>query len=608
MLPKGIAYYLIMGLFCLTINFSSAQDQRVADSLVQIYRENKLEGIEKLELLEELSFNELNDLNLSIKYADELIELSELANDSAYLYNGYYLRGNSYAHNGELEKALTDLFKSIELAIQIKSVPSEGNSYMLIADVYTRMGNYNNSENYYAKAIDILRITNDSISLGSALLNAGDASFNNNKYDKALHYFEESDRIFRNINYTIGLAYNTGNVGMVLAEQGKDAQAEKKINEAIMVLEEIKDYYAISIYLTYMSDIYSRKNDYPTAHTYAQRSLDLAQKYGLKEQIRDGSLKLFELHQQKGNFEESIGYLKGYYTYRDSILNIEVVEEMADLRTDFEVSQKQVEVDLLDQQKKNQQLISLTAGIGIILILTIAIGLYRRNNYISKSKILVENEKKRSDLLLLNILPEETAKELKDKGKVKARKFESVSVLFTDFEGFTKYSENLSPEKLVESVNYYYSKFDEIMDKYGLEKIKTVGDAYMAAGGLPFPTPDHALKLVMAAFEIADFVKEAKNFDPDNMTRFDIRIGINTGPVVAGVVGTKKFAYDIWGDTVNIASRMESNSEPGKINISDYTYQLIKEDFNCTYRGEIEVKNKGKMKMYFVDDIKVKAI
>ena len=281
---------------------------------------------------------------------------------------------------------------------------------------------------------------------------------------------------------------------------------------------------------------------------------------------------------------------------------------MADLRTDFEVSQKQVEVDLLDQQKKNQQLISLTAGIGIILILTIAIGLYRRNNYISKSKILVENEKKRSDLLLLNILPEETAKELKDKGKVKARKFESVSVLFTDFEGFTKYSENLSPEKLVESVNYYYSKFDEIMDKYGLEKIKTVGDAYMAAGGLPFPTPDHALKLVMAAFEIADFVKEAKNFDPDNMTRFDIRIGINTGPVVAGVVGIKKFAYDIWGDTVNIASRMESNSQRGKINISDNTYQLIKEDFDCTYRGEIEVKNKGKMKMYFVNEVKLKTV
>jgi len=123
----------------------------------------------------------------------------------------------------------------------------------------------------------------------------------------------------------------------------------------------------------------------------------------------------------------------------------------------------------------------------------------------------------------------------------------------------------------------------------------------MCAGGLPFPTKDHALKMIAASFEIAEFVNESKKFDPDDMTRFDIRIGINTGPVVAGVVGNKKFAYDIWGDTVNIASRMESNSEPGKINISEYTYHKIKDQYACTYRGEIDAKNKGMMKMYFVE-------
>mgnify|MGYP001824085439 CR=1 FL=1 len=122
----------------------------------------------------------------------------------------------------------------------------------------------------------------------------------------------------------------------------------------------------------------------------------------------------------------------------------------------------------------------------------------------------------------------------------------------------------------------------------------------MCAGGLPFATSDHAQRTVEAAFEIAEFVAEAKKDDPHNITRFDVRIGINTGPVVAGVVGSKKFAYDIWGDTVNIASRMESNSEPGKINISENTYQLVKEDYCCRYRGEIEAKYKGKLKMYFV--------
>ena len=160
----------------------------------------------------------------------------------------------------------------------------------------------------------------------------------------------------------------------------------------------------------------------------------------------------------------------------------------------------------------------------------------------------------------------------------------------------------LSPEKLVESVDYYFSKFDEIMAKYDLEKIKTVGDCYRCAGGLPFATNDHAVKMIHEAFEIAKFVTDSKNNNPLNHTCFEVRIGINSGPVVAGVLGTKKFAYDIWGDTVNIASRMETYSELGKINISQNTYELIKEAFNCEYRGEIPVKIREMMKMYFVND------
>ena len=137
------------------------------------------------------------------------------------------------------------------------------------------------------------------------------------------------------------------------------------------------------------------------------------------------------------------------------------------------------------------------------------------------------------------------------------------------------------------------------MERYGLEKIKTIGDAYMCAGGLPFPTGDHACKVVQAALDMVTFVDATKNQDA-GAPCFEVRIGINTGTLVAGVVGTKKFAYDIWGDTVNIASRMESNSEPGKINISESTYALIKDRYHCEYRGEMEVKNKGMMKMYFV--------
>jgi len=203
--------------------------------------------------------------------------------------------------------------------------------------------------------------------------------------------------------------------------------------------------------------------------------------------------------------------------------------------------------------------------------------------------------------LLLNILPEETARELKEFGKVKAKRFDSVTVLFTDFVGFTSYAKNLEPEELVSSVDYYFSKFDEIMEKYKVEKIKTIGDAYMCVSGLPEPGEKDAIRAVEAAFEILDFMEESKKTNRNDIAKFDIRMGINTGPIVAGVVGTKKFAYDVWGDAVNVASRMESKSESGKINISESTYELIKDHYDCEFRGEIDVKNKGMMKMFFVN-------
>lgn len=353
-----------------------------------------------------------------------------------------------------------------------------------------------------------------------------------------------------------------------------------------------------------MSDIYFKRKDWKTALYYTKRSLDIAQKQGLKDQAQKSSLMLSELYQKSGNIPESFIYYKKYITYRDSVKNLEQVEKMGNLRTNFEVSKKQAEVDLMMQQKRTQKIIAISSIVSLVLVFFLAVGLFRRYRFIKKTNIIIEAERKRSDNLLLNILPEETAFELKESGKVLAKRFESVTVLFTDFEGFTQYAENLSPEKLVESVDYYFSKFDAIIEKYDLEKIKTLGDSYMCAGGLPFPTTDHAHKMILAAQEILEFVQHSNREIPHNHTCFNIRIGINTGPVVAGVVGTKKFAYDIWGDTVNIASRMESNSSPGKINISENTFSIIKDSFDCEYRGEVEVKNRGMMKMYFVSGAK----
>ena len=424
---------------------------------------------------------------------------------------------------------------------------------------------------------------------------------NTKKYDSAILYFDESGIIFKKQKYLIGTAYNMGNLGMVYAEKGQDSLALFNMNQAISILEDLEDFYPISVYLTYISDIYSKRNNLDIALNYSLRSLELAQKYGLKNQISDANLQLSKLYEQNGDFSSSNKYFKNYVIYRDSVQNIEAIEKMANLRTEFEISQKQAEVDLLNAQKRTQKIVVIATISALVLILMLALGLLRRNRFIKRTNKIIEEEKNRSEKLLLNILPEQTAQELKEVGKVKAKRFDSVSVLFTDFKNFTNYAENLEPEFLVESVDFYFSKFDDIIEKHGLEKIKTVGDAYMCAGGIPFPTENHPKKILEAALEIIDFVSDKKNDKDSELVRFDIRIGVNSGPVVAGVVGKKKFVYDIWGDTVNIAARMEAGSEIGKINISESTYNLVKEDFDCSYRGEFEVKNKGLMRMYFVN-------
>jgi class 3 adenylate cyclase len=210
-------------------------------------------------------------------------------------------------------------------------------------------------------------------------------------------------------------------------------------------------------------------------------------------------------------------------------------------------------------------------------------------------------EKKKSDDLLLNILPAEVAEELKQKGSAEARQFDNVTVMFTDFKDFTKISEKLSPTELVAEIDTCFKAFDHIITRHNIEKIKTIGDSYMCAGGLPVPNKTNATDVVQAALEIQQFMKQHfQQRREENKYVFELRTGIHTGPVVAGIVGVKKFAYDIWGDTVNIASRMESSGEAGKVNISESTYALVKDKFTCTHRGKIQAKNKGEVDMYFV--------
>lgn len=217
----------------------------------------------------------------------------------------------------------------------------------------------------------------------------------------------------------------------------------------------------------------------------------------------------------------------------------------------------------------------------------------------------VQSEKEKADKLLLNILPAQVAEELKEKGEIKPVTYESVTILFTDFKGFTRIASKMPAEELLHILDSIFLEFDRMIDKYNIEKLKTIGDSYMCVGGIPKANNTHAVDICLAALELQNFVKtlkEAKEVIAGE-DFWDMRVGIHTGPVVAGVIGKNKFAYDIWGDTVNIASRMETNGEEGMINISKDTYDLVKSFFDCEYRGKFHAKNKGMIDMFFLNGL-----
>lgn len=299
----------------------------------------------------------------------------------------------------------------------------------------------------------------------------------------------------------------------------------------------------------------------------------------------------------------------GFQILKDSFLLQQKELVLSDQANKLELQNSQIELQnsMIDLQKSQRNFFLALAGIvGLLAIGAVMRYLETKKHYatLQAKNEIIKEEKHKSEQLLLNILPAVVANELKVNGVAKARKYDNATVLFSDFKNFSAIAESLSPERLVHELDFYFKTFDDIIGKYNLEKIKTIGDAYMCVGGLPEENANNPLEMVEAALEIQSYLtalklQRAEKGEPF----FEARIGIHTGPLVAGVVGSRKFAYDVWGDTVNVAARLESKSEAGKVNISSTTYEVIKNKFNCEFRGKIPIKNRGEVDMYFVEGL-----
>ncbi len=473
--------WLCLGFFFIYVIPVMSQNQSRADSLDAVHEAGSFEEKDHMKILGEL-IQEHPDPDKVLAFSNELIQRAKEAEDLSFLYEAYVGKGQALRMKGELPLALENLYEANEIAAKLGDRRKVGKSELAIADVFQVMGNSNNAIEFYRSSLKKLRQERDSLNVANALINMGDVYNIRNQPDSALVFLEEAQLITRAIKYDLGIAYSEGNIGISYALKGRNQEAQTFMNRTVEILTELGDSYGISAYLNYISDVYLEQGKYNNALSFSLQSVDIAQEFGLKEQLSDGNLKISQIYEALGDTISSYKYFKQHVAYKDSLTNITSVQKMADIRTDFEVSQKQLEVDLLNQQRRTQTIVTWTTGIALFLLTIVVFGVLRRYRYVNRTNKIIEEEKNRSDLLLLNILPSETAQELKEKGKVKAKRFESVTVLFTDFQGFTMKSQGFSPEKLVASVDYYFSEFDKIIGKYGLEKIKTIGDSYMCAG------------------------------------------------------------------------------------------------------------------------------
>jgi class 3 adenylate cyclase len=529
-------------------------------------------------------------------------------NDSCLISEVGSALASPYENVGKIDSALFILLSTEEFA-RCCSWASYGEHIMIQAGAYIELEDFEKVEELFIDLRDNYQgLVPDSV-LNNFKTNYAIALVYMGRIEESEKMFRETFHFHRQSNDTTGQIDALNNLGALSGMMGELDSSAFYLEQAAVLcaLSNCSDQLEI---LQNLSTLSGELGDHEKAEFYIDSALNMAIRHGNLYAMTDLYREIAITYQNQERYEEAIYALIDHSDWKDSLFNQQRAEASAEFQEIFESEKRQRQIQELELEKLDGELregklkrsrnLYLFSGLGVLVL---SLGLWSRLRYISRTRSIIQEEKERSDNLLLNILPREVADELKNKGKSKARDFDMVSILFTDFVEFTSTSEKMSAAELVDEVDHCFRAFDAIMEKYGIEKIKTIGDAYMAAGGLHIPRTTEPKDVVLAALEMQDFIlSRMKENSAQGKLAFEMRAGVHTGPVVAGIVGVKKFQYDIWGDTVNTASRMESHGSAGRLNISNDTYVLVKDDprFVFENRGTTEVKGKGMMDMWFV--------
>lgn len=618
------------------------------DSLKRL-AERSVNDSAKVDLLVQVSLSLYNsDPAESNRYALQAIILADKIGYMSGKAQALKFAGLSNYKQGKFLDALDNFNQSIEIFRQSNDIVGEANILSNIGAMYSDQGVEDKALENLLQALKLSEKANDTLRIATALINIGSIYMKKPiTYDKALENFYYAFDLSKRIDYRPGYGTALINIGETYYDKKQYDSALNYFDRSIK--EAGDDDETICYSLNMMGKIYLLNGEYAKAQELQQRSYTIASKSGRKLEMTKALIGLGNTFLSKGAPDESIrmyasakdlatelqlnydlkeiyeGFAKAYsnksdfknaFIYqnllndiKDTIYNIQTDRKLSNLQLDFEIEKKEGQIELLTKDKalqdvelKRQRIAKNSAIVGLALLIVIAFILYRNYKMKIKTNKILDKQKDEIEALLLNILPAEVAHELQTTGNATPKYYEKVSVLFTDFKSFSKLADNMSPQQVVEELNLYFTAFDVIIEKYNLEKIKTIGDAYMCAGGIPVQDENHLTNIIRASLEIQKYIEYMnEKRQTEGKPSWDLRIGIHTGPLVAGVVGKKKYAYDIWGSTVNIAARMESNGEPGQVNISSATYELVKNQFSCTYRGKISAKNIGQIDMYFVN-------